>query len=740
MSGQTVDLRVAEIALGRADGHSFERFAQNFWGALQGSDFVPVGGTKDGGADGFEADLFEDGTATKFLQASIQADPIPKIRRTIKRLIEVGRQPKTLFYLTNMVVPNPDQEEDRLSDELSVRFVIRDHKYIISQINSSLGTIQSYKSYIEQFASFLSEIGSARTMGVSAHLPVRSLCVFLGQELERRRGNTQILESVTDSLIIWSLEGTDPDKDIFMSRAEILEKVLSAIPAAGQFIRGELDNRLATLTAKGGSDGREVRWYKREDKFCLPFETREIVSVENIEDEKLRAEVSDEFRLRIAKRLSEDDGAILLETCTKVIHRTLELAFEQQGVEMSYFLNEDDVDDDVTPAISDHLRAAVVEFGISGNLGPKVAELCLPVLREALYEASDKEREYLGKMSRTYMMLFMLQNEPKVVEYFRNMSAEFILYIGADLIIRSISEYYLESDNKHTVNAINILKAAGASLILTEKTLEEVWTHIEAQDYEFTNHYMSVEPYVDMDLARQIDRILIRAYFYARLDPALRKRRPAGWRGHLEQFLSYKDLHTARGKDQLRKYLITEFGFHFETEDEMSAGVDADELADLASRILTERSAKSGGDILSQNSALQVLRVYKKREEMREENHSNPYGFRTWWVTDRPAVRRATGPEISKYHARFMMRLEFLLNFIAYSPSAENVRKSFGNVFPAMLGIRLSSRLDEAVFKQMMDGASEVFKVNESRAGVILGEMSNRLKSDFFKQYYRSDN
>ena len=42
------------------------------------------------------------------------------------------------------------------------------------------------------------------------------MCVFLGQELERRRGNADILEAVTDSLILWALEGTNPDNGIFL--------------------------------------------------------------------------------------------------------------------------------------------------------------------------------------------------------------------------------------------------------------------------------------------------------------------------------------------------------------------------------------------------------------------------------------------------------------------------------------------------------------------------------------------
>ena len=41
-----------QIALDKTEGHSFELFAQDFLAVLEGRDFVPVGGVKDGGADG----------------------------------------------------------------------------------------------------------------------------------------------------------------------------------------------------------------------------------------------------------------------------------------------------------------------------------------------------------------------------------------------------------------------------------------------------------------------------------------------------------------------------------------------------------------------------------------------------------------------------------------------------------------------------------------------------------------
>ena len=76
------------------------------------------------------------------------------------------------------------------------------------------------------------------------------MCVFLGQEIERRRGNTDLLKAVTDSLILLALEGTDPADDKFLMRDEILNKIEDALPSAKHFIRGVFNHRIESLASK----------------------------------------------------------------------------------------------------------------------------------------------------------------------------------------------------------------------------------------------------------------------------------------------------------------------------------------------------------------------------------------------------------------------------------------------------------------------------------------------------------
>lgn len=739
MAYRTLDPREVELALERIDGNGFEKFAQQFYGAIQGSSYVPLGGMHDGGAEGFDlSDVSQSDKPERYMQASIRADVRTKIRHTVRRLREYGRDPKQLIYLTSQVVAQIETEEQALSDELDVRISIRDAKFIAVHINDSPKTIQAFDAYLSGVLQINSHIGTARIVGESSRLPARSLCVFLGQEIERRRGNTQLLESVTDSLILWALEDTDPDDGKFLTRSEILSRVVEALPSSANFIRGVIDARLERLAAKDGTNDRAVRWYRKEDKFCLPFETREIVRLENSEDELLRHDVSDAFRRRVVGSLNEDDPVTTTEDVVRACHRTLEITFENQGLEMAHFVNGNG-DDQPTFSVSDHLHTAIGDLGISGKYAGRVAELCLRVLRSTFYDSAECERIYLGKMSRTYIMMFILKNDVKVVEYFRNMSGEFNLYVGADILIRALSEYFLNKQDQMTINTLDILTSAGSSLVLTEKCLEEVWTHLKATDAEFLNHYAEMEPYIDLDIAQTIDRILIRSYFYARIDPLPGVRAPAGWRTYMGNFVEYKQLHYQSGREDLRKYLMERFKLIFETAEEMEKGLDKADVGTLTEDILAirwrQKNAPEKERRLAENDALQVLRVYQKRQSAGELSHSNPYGFRTWWLTQSSSVRKATGGIVLKNNARYMMRPEFLLHFIALSPSEESVRRSFNTIFPTLLGIRLSSRMDSATFKSAMDQISDSFSVDEARARVRLENLSNQLKSDFFKQY-----
>ena len=139
--------------------------------------------------------------------------------------------------------------------------------------------------------------------------------------------------------------------------------------------------------------------------------------------------------------------------------------------------------------------------------------------------------------------------------------------------------------------------------------------------------------------------------------------------------------------------------------------------------------------MLAENDAKMALSVYGKRRATGEEHKANPYGHRTWWLTHETRVREATVDLVRKRRSQYIMRPEFLLNFIALSPTTEEVRRAYEAVFPTLLGIKLFNRMREDLFQELMRNAKDAMSVDDARARVMMGEYSDRLKGDFYKQY-----
>jgi hypothetical protein len=722
------------MAFERIDGTGFENFSNAFFAALLGADFIPLGGMHDGGADAFLADISTDQKG-RFLQSTIRPDHRTKIRLTLDSLAKSGRTVTTLYYATSNLIPFVDREEEELFAKHAIPIRIRDRNYFRFHINDNEGTIAAFETYLRPTLKALEDFGSSTLISSTPDLPARSLCVFLGQEIEHRRGNTELLESVTDSLILWALRGTDPDKDLFLTSAEILDEILTALPSAKQFVKGALDTRLSALAAKKSGPGREVRWYKRNKQYCLPYATRQLVAAENAEDELLKTRVADVFIKKLNDVAPDITGSFSFDSAIRVCFRTIELTFQSQGIAVSYFLSGEEPDHDLQRTIVDHIDQAMADLQIVPSETAQIKEAVFYVMRLAFYHSEEVERRYLNKLCRTFCLLFTLRNNPHIVEYFRGMSSKLVLYIGSDLIVRALSERFLAKEDAMTRNMFELLRKAGSTLILTERCLEEIHTHIIACDQEYRNHYSRLRHLMTPQLARQIDEILIRTFFYGAFE-ADQRGKELTWQGFLNQFFTYSSLYTPEGRESLKRYLCEAFGFQYEEELASRNTLDLVALDQLKQDVMEARPWKADKqEVLAENDAFHVLRVYAKRAELAEGTKPNQYGYRTWWLTQETAVRKATASLVAKKGSPYIMRPEFLLNFISVSPKMEEVRASYESVFPTLLGVQLSNRLKDDVFKSFLKSVEEVEQVDDARARAMVSEFSDKLKSDQFKQY-----
>ncbi len=86
-NNEKVHPELIEIALDKAEGFPFERFAIDFLSVVEGKSFVPLGGVHDGGADGVQSrELYETEKSGIFYQITVEANHRSKINKTVKRL------------------------------------------------------------------------------------------------------------------------------------------------------------------------------------------------------------------------------------------------------------------------------------------------------------------------------------------------------------------------------------------------------------------------------------------------------------------------------------------------------------------------------------------------------------------------------------------------------------------------------------------------------------------------------
>ncbi len=313
-------------------------------------------------------------------------------------------------------------------------------------------------------------------------------------------------------------------------------------------------------------------------------------------DESLKIQFMEELKLIASEQFDGDDGdyQLVADAVLRVVHTV----FEKQGLLFAHFLSSSDKTD-APPIIADCIDEVLDTLSIAATNKELYRDYVENIIRKVFYHGSPRQREYLTNLSRTYVLLFTLQAEPRIIEYFSTMSASFRLYLGSDIIVKALSERYLEPEDQVARNLLKMASAAGIKLFLSECVLEEVYTHIRGTYYEFINYFADIEPYVTREVARNSEKILIRSYFYAKAEGKV-----IGWQKYLGQFLTYGNIDRPEGREELRKYLISEYQLSFTENVELEAVTIEKDVKLLSAAMLSNDDKKNVN--LAYNTALLV--------------------------------------------------------------------------------------------------------------------------------------
>ena len=713
-----IDIEEFEYAVSNLDdGFLFEKFAQAFLSAVIGENFISVGGTKDKGLDGFERIYCQENRESYIYQISTEKRAHDKIMRTIIKLQKNNKDFDKLVYVTNRKINNKDEIEDDVYETTNNRVRIYDIAWFVSNVVSNSEAYRAYEVFVKDNYHTFNKPGKETV--ISDFVGDPRVYVFLKQQLDERKFHSsklQTMEVLADSLTLYSLEGTDPDKELFKTRDEIKNQIREFIKFDPRHLFDVIDDRLEVLASK---PNRKIRHHQKEDKFCLPFETRTEISTRDILDKKLYKEFKAETLSQLKENLKSQDVSVA--NAYKLIENIVHKLFYDQGLEFSEFILSEGSNYGSERNLNDIINLTVEESQVIGKNKGKVKKALFITIREIIYNSTDSQREFLKKLSSTYMMMFMMNWEPKISTFFNVLASELNIYVGNSILIPALSEIYLKEENRRHWNLLVGANNSGVNLIVNDKIIDELSSHIKMIRNNYNSYYRDVEyEYLSIDDSLvTVDEILLRAYFYAK-----KRNHVYSFEDYLDSFVS-PDLRTV--KEDLIQFLSSQFGIKFIHSNSLDIDIKEEEL----NKLVDQLAPVKGSQQKAKTDAWQILSIYAMREKKNEASDTGIFGYKTWWLSKDTNTFASVKKVLSdKYPTSCYIRPDFLYNYISLSPNQKEVDSTFKDLFPTMLGVNLSYHLPSGLTSKIKTRINEHSQLKSERANAILRRLTEEIKSD----------
>lgn len=702
------------------DGNIFEIFGSDFLAAVLGYEFIPVGRSKDKGVDAFQHIFSRKDSEKQIFQISTELDHVGKIKGTIEKLNTNGIKFNRLIYATNRKINNSESFVDEIFDQTGIPLTIFDIRWFSSNSNLSEKTIKAYQIFVDTYLHQYSKPGQYQTV---ANLDSDSrLYVFLGQQFDSNRADLKLDDLLADTLILYSLEGTDPEKGILKTTEEIKVGIKKYLKFDPRLLDDKISERLEALTTKP----RRIKFHSKENGYCLPYETRIEIEQRNLKDELLFKDFYAQTQDTIRKYFVDTD--VRVRDVEILITRVFNKIFTRQGLEFSNFVLKGDSQSVIEQNLNDVISLAVDESSVIITNKEKVKTALHLAIRDIVYNGTLEQRKFLKSLSNTYLMMFLLQWEPKLSVYFQTLASQLKVFVDNSIIIPALSEYYLAPGNRRHWNLLIGAKKAGISMFINETLLDELVAHIKMVSNKYYALFHELEDFYLNDEFELlfIDEIMIRAYFYAK-----RKGQVKDFDQLIDNFVN-PQLKTV--KEDLVTYLKEIFGITFISNKAWDIKIDEDEKAKLSENLSHKKSAdhKKTADIKAQNDAEMILAIYYLRNRNGETSSSGIFGYKTWWLSKDTSTYKAVVKCFGhdKYPVSCYIRPDFIYNYIALKPTSDEIDGAYNEIFPTMLGVNLSYHMPREVSQAVQEKIKEFHDKPSVRVKQTLKQLSDRLKSD----------
>jgi hypothetical protein len=709
-----VDPKDFEFALSQIDnGNIFEDFARSYLAQVRGDEFIPAGGIKDRGIDGLEHVFYKSRLERTIYQSSIAKNAEGKLRASLQKLVDNGIQFDQFYFVTNRVFKNQDKLTDDLFEQYKKPIHIRDLKWLSSHANDSQGTINAFHTFVSSYLHEFVEVGRSYVVGDLVDDP--RLFVFLRQQWDYNHENEQLDKFIADTLILFALQGTDPDRNLFKSREDIKQIIAQRISFDPRTLHAVIDRRLEILSTKP----RRIKHHRKIDAYCLPYETRLENQKRNLEDARLH----EAFRTRSAAMLERHlkNVGVSVRDCFSLMESTFNQIYYQQGLEFTQFVLKGENQEAFEKDLMETVSKVVDDSPVVGKNKELVKSALMMTIREIVYNGTAEQKAFLSRLSNTYLMLFLLQCDPKVCTFFSSLAGKLNVYVCTSILIPAMSEYYLAPENRRHWNLLKGAQSSGVTLVVNETIIGELVSHFQMLMNKYDEYYRHDEDVYLSDEIQTlyIDEILIRAYFYAKA------------RGNVHRFHDFIDNFVSpkfeNAETELQTWLGEEFGIKFVSDASLGISIDPEEEQKLFDVLKKRKSA----DPKAKNDARLILTLYAIRDKRNETGASDIFGYRTWWLSKDTLTMNAVNEVFkNKYKVSCYMRPDFLYNYINLAPSPRGVRSAYQSMFPTLLGVNISYHLPTDVIHCVHRSMNEHRSKASSRRAAILRTLAEQLRTN----------
>ncbi|MCK4646874.1 MAG: hypothetical protein KAU46_11530 [Candidatus Aminicenantes bacterium] len=676
-----IDPEVFEYALSLLDdGKIFENFVNSFLSEILGHTFTPVGGLHDRGIDGLEY-LFNQKERKQYIfQSSIQKDCKNKLHLSLKKLNDNKIRFDKFYFITNRIFPEIDKETDHLYEQYKKPIYIYDLKWLSARVNHSEGTIRAYEVYISDHFHEFKKPGKSYIFSNLIDDP--RLFVFLRQQWDESKGDLKTEEILADTLILYCLEGTDPDKNQVKTNEEIKKDISKLIKFNPSLLSDTIDKRLITLSEKP----RQIKYHTKQKGYCLPYDTRLQIQERNFKDNALYKTFKTQVKHKLKKYQGKEN--IKLSDSFSLIEAIINKLFYQQGLEFADFVLEGENQSAIEKDLGDIISSTVDESSVGLKNREEVKSLLLVTIRDIVYNGSFEQKLFLKKLSNTYMMLFLLQCDPKLCIYFSTMASELNIYVGNSILVPALSEIFLKPINKNHCNLLKKASDLGVKLSINKTILDELVSHFRMIKNKYEVEYKDNEDIYLSDemMVLYVEDIMIRAYFYAKL-----REEVTDFDEFLDKFVTPN---MSNAEYELLEWLEDEFGIKFISDESLEIQINAADEKLLYKELKNLKK----DDVRAQSDSKFVLTIYAIREKNNEMDSSHIFGYKTWWLTKDVRTQRAVRNVFNdKYKITCYMRPDFLLNYISLAPKKRDINDVYKEIFPSLLGVNISFHIPEEV-------------------------------------------